>query len=95
MGHKMTQNGSPSKDEFLHPRSHYYGEFTPANLAFDANLQEFATQVGYVCALETGGKISAQEAYGQIKQLCKILKQSKKGLGIGKKNDGQENEPTL
>ncbi len=28
---------------FLHPRSHYYGEVKPENLVFNANLQEFAT----------------------------------------------------
>jgi hypothetical protein len=92
----MTQNKLPSKDEFLYPRSRYYGEFTPTNLAFDANLQEFSTKIGYICSLETSGKISPQEAYQQIKELYKTLKQSKKGLGIGKaKNDEQDNEPPL
>ncbi len=76
----MPDDQPPSKDEFLHPRSRYYGEFMPSNLLFNANLQEFATQVGYICSLETNGKISSAEAYRQIKQLFKSLKQSKKGL---------------
>lgn len=80
----MLDDQRSSKDEFLHPRSRYYGAFTPSNLLFNANLQEFATQVGYICTLETNGKISSAEAYRQIKQLFKSLKHSKKGLGIGK-----------
>jgi hypothetical protein len=80
----MAEDGSVSKDEFLYPRSRYYGTFTPPNLVFNANLQEFATQIGYVCGLETNGKISSAEAYRKIKQNFKQLKQSKKSLGIGK-----------
>ncbi len=80
----MSDDQPPNKDEFLRPRSRYYGNFTPSNLIFNSNLQEFATQVDYICSLETGGKISSAEAYRQIKQLFKRLKQSKKGLGIGK-----------
>jgi hypothetical protein len=82
----MTEDGSVSKDEFLYPRSRYYGHFTPPNLVFNANLQEFATQVGYVCSLETNGKLSGAEAYRTIKQKFKQLKQSKKSLGIGKQS---------
>jgi hypothetical protein len=86
----MTNNGSFSKDEFLYPRSRYNGDFTPSNLAFNANLQEFSTQVGYVCGLETNGKISSTEAYQQIKRKFKQLKQSKKSLGIGNQSPGSE-----
>lgn len=71
------------RDDFLHPRSRYHGEFTPENLAFNANLQEFAQRVSYVCALETGGKIPPGEAYKQIRHLWKSLKKSKKSLEIG------------
>lgn len=46
------------KDEFLSPRARYQGEFTPQNLAFDSNLQEFAQQVAYICSLETAGKLT-------------------------------------
>jgi hypothetical protein len=72
-----------SKDQFFFPRSRYYGEFTPENLAFNANLQEFAQKVTFICGLETGGKISPEEAYYRIKQAWNQLKQSKKNLGIG------------
>ncbi|NJP10735.1 MAG: hypothetical protein HC866_15695 [Leptolyngbyaceae cyanobacterium RU_5_1] len=69
--------------DFLYPRSRYHGQFTPENLVFNANLQEFAQRVTYICNLETGGKISSEEAYRQIKDLYKRLKQSKKELRIG------------
>lgn len=75
------------RDEFLYPRSRYHGDFSPQNLAFNANLQEFAQRVSYVCNLETGGKISPDDAYEQIKKLWKELKQSKKNLGIGHSPD--------
>lgn len=79
------------RDEFLYPRSPYRGEFTPEKLAFNANLQEFAQRVSYVCALETNGKISTDEAYKQIKSLWKQLKRSKKQLGVGE-DDSREDE---
>ena len=68
------------KDNFLMPRSKYQGEFTPQNLAFNANLQEFAQRVSIICNLETGGKISSDAAYKDIKKLWKDLKASKKNL---------------
>ncbi len=71
------------KDDFLYPRSRYYGQAKPQNLIFNANLQEFATRVGYITNLETSGKLSPEEAYAQIRALWKQLKRSKKELGIG------------
>ena len=68
------------RDEFLIPRSRYQGEFTPQNLAFNANLQEFAQRVSLICGLETGGKVSSSDAYNDIKKLWKDLKASKKNL---------------
>ena len=64
------------------PISRYWGEFTPANLAFNANLQEFSHQVSLIVALETGGKLSPQAAYAQIEALRTILSRSKQQLGI-------------
>lgn len=72
-----------SKSNFLHPKSRYYGEFTPEYLAFNANLQEFAQKIGYISALQTGGKLSPEQAYKQVKYLWKQLKQTKKGMNIG------------
>ena len=73
----------PEIDNLLYPRGRYHGHFSPQNLAFNANLQEFSQRIGYVCALETGGKLTSIEAYREIKQLWKELKKSKKELGIG------------
>lgn len=74
----MSDNSS--KDDFLVPRSAYWGKTTLPNLTFNANLQEFAQRISFVCNLETGGKISSQEAYQEIKNLWKQLRSSKKNL---------------
>ena len=76
----MSQANSDGKDNFLHSQARYHGEFSPQNLAFNANLQEFTHKIGYICALETNGKISTQEAYDRIKELWYQLKASKKEL---------------
>lgn len=76
----MTDDKASPKENFLFPRSKYWGEFTPQQLAFNANLQEFAQRVSFVCNLETGGKMSANDAYDEIKRLWKELKQSKANL---------------
>lgn len=81
----MTQfNASDRRDldNLLCPRSRYYGEFSPQQLTFNANLQEFAHRISYISGLQTGGKISPEEAFKRIKVLYKELKQSKKGLEI-------------
>lgn len=68
------------KDKFFNARSRYRGDFTPQNLAFNANLQEFAQRVALICGLETGGKISPQEAYQQIKEMWAQVEVSKQNL---------------
>ena len=71
------------RSEFLYPHAPYHGEVKPENLVFNANLQEFAQKVSFICNLETNGKIPTHEAYRQIKQLWKELKKTKKQLAIG------------
>lgn len=71
------------RSNFLYPRSRYYGQVKPENLVFNANLQEFAQRVSYICNLETAGKLSPEESYKQIKDLWEQLKRTKKQLGIG------------
>jgi len=66
----------------MFPHSRYYGKFTPENLIFNSNLQDFSHRVSIICALETGGKISFQEAYTQIAELWQKLDQSKQNLAI-------------
>ncbi len=80
----MPNSTQASKNSFLYPRSRYRGTFTPEHLAFNANLQEFAQRVSYISALETGGKLSSEQAYEQVKSLWKQLERSKHSLGIGK-----------
>lgn len=70
------------KEDFLYPRTSYRGKFDPESLVFNANLQEFAQRVNYICNLETSGKIPSDVAYRQIKDLWKVLKQSFKDLGL-------------
>lgn len=70
--------------KFLYPHSRYRGLVKPENLVFNANLQEFAQRISFICNLETSGKISSEEAYEQIKSLWQSLDQSKQDLGVGK-----------
>ncbi len=70
-------------EAFLTPKARFQGEFTPENLAFDSNLQEFAQRVAYVCALETAGKITPVEAHRRIRVLYDLLERTREGLRIG------------
>lgn len=76
----MTKESDKAKEQFLYPSGKFYGEFTPQNLVFNANLQQFAQQVSYLCALEANGKITPHDAYEEIKKFYKQLKKSKKEL---------------
>jgi hypothetical protein len=81
---------NPNNNDFLVPRSRYYGRFTPRNLMFNANLQEFAQRVGMICALETGGKLAPSEAYEQIGHLWQQLKESRYTLEISEEDPSVE-----
>jgi hypothetical protein len=71
------------RDDFLYVHNPYRGEVKPENLVFNANLQEFSQRIGYICALETNGKLSSEEAYQRIKTLWDQLERSKRQLGAG------------
>ncbi|MBG1271969.1 DUF7219 family protein [Nostoc sp. WHI] len=73
----MTRLNHDIKNSFLYPRSCYYGQLTPENLIFNANLQEFAQKVGYISSLETNGKLSPEEALKEIDALWQQFKASK------------------
>jgi hypothetical protein len=62
-------------------------------MLFEANLREFANQVGIICGLESGGKISQAEAYDRIKELWKQLKRSRKNLTISDEIKGTGPNP--
>jgi hypothetical protein len=76
----MSENLDGNKENFLSPRNQFRGNFSPENLAFDANLQEFANRISILCNLETAGKIPPEQAYEEIKKLWKELKESKHNL---------------
>lgn len=79
----MSQESDNNKNNFLFPKGNYHGDLSPSNpnnLVFNANLQEFAQKAAYICGLETNGKISAEEAYDQIKELWHQLQTSKREL---------------
>ena len=78
-------------DFFLYNNNRYHGQVKPENLLFNANLQEFTQKIGYICSLETAGRITPEESYKQIKALWKDLKRSKKQLGIGDPPAADEN----
>ena len=59
----MVDSNPIDKNSFLYPRRRYHGQVKPENLVFNANLQEFAQRVSYICNLETSGKLSPEEAY--------------------------------
>jgi hypothetical protein len=66
--------------DFFYPHNHYYGQFKPEYLAFNATLQDFAQRVSHIANLQTTGKLSPEEAYKQIHLLWKQLKRAKKAL---------------
>jgi len=88
----MTDDTQNTKEEFLYPIGNYYGEFSPERLIFNANLQEFSHKVSYLCALQSNGKITAEESYKEIKKLWKQLKASKNEL-LGDSNTPHDNPP--
>ena len=80
----MADCNQVDKNNFLYHRYQYQGKFKPENLVFNANLQEFSQRVGYICALETRGKLSPQESYEQIEALWEQLTKSFTALDMRK-----------
>ena len=44
----------------------------------ERGLRDFGTRVDVICAMEMAGKISEEDAYQEIKSICKELKQIRK-----------------
>ena len=55
-------------------------EDSPEQIIMEANIREFGHKISMICALETGGKITSDEAYTRIKANWKHLKASRKNL---------------
>jgi hypothetical protein len=71
--------------EFLYsytPCSSYQCAVKPEEIVFNANLQEFSQRVGYITALESGGKISPHEAFLKLQFLWERLTELSHQLGI-------------
>lgn len=68
------------RSNFISPYSRYHGNFTPENLVFNANLQEFSHRVSIICGLETSGKLTPEESFEQIQALWRQLQQSREAL---------------
>lgn len=63
--------------------------FSPEQVLMDANIREFGQAISLICALETGGKLSAEEAYELIRKTWRDLKHSHKLLmGKPEPDDG-------
>jgi hypothetical protein len=73
---------SPGSDTVF-PFGSYQGRFSLENLAFNANLQEFARQTNKIADSHGQGHLDSDEALHQLEQLWQQLKASKHGLGIG------------
>lgn len=76
----MIEKFDSDRESFLYPIGNYYGDMSPEKLVFNANLQQFAQQVSYLCSLEANGKISPEDTYDEIKKFWHQLKRSKKEL---------------
>ena len=76
----MTEESPYGKKRVLYPIEKYYGEFTPGNLVFNANLQLFAQEVSYLCNLAANGEIASDTVYLEIEKSWQQLRLSKKEL---------------
>ncbi|NER29389.1 MAG: hypothetical protein F6J89_17625 [Symploca sp. SIO1C4] len=73
----MSNSDHKCINSFIYPRVPYLDSSKTEDLAFHANLQEFSQRVSYVCGLESGGKLSPEQAYEKVECLWQHLKQSK------------------
>lgn len=62
--------------------SRYYGNLNPKHLLFNANLQDFVRRVELISSLQTGGKISPQEAIERIDLIWQEVKSYEEESGI-------------
>ena len=70
------------------PARYRGNDWSPERLRFHQNLESFAERVGLVVGLQSNGKVSQEQAYGQIRRIWKELKESKDALLNSTKDDG-------
>ena len=78
----MTTPKRQSKEEFLCPTPSINpdADVSFLDIASVNNLNNFSHHVSYLTNMAIGGKITAEDAYKEIKKLYKAMKQSHKSL---------------
>jgi hypothetical protein len=66
-------------NEFLYPHRRYQG-LADSERNFHEKLEDFAQQVSFTCNLETGGKLSPEDAFERLGRLWQDLQVSKEEL---------------
>jgi len=71
-----------AKEEFLYPTPPINpdAEMSFLDIAQINNLNNFTHHVSYLTNLAIGGKMTTEDAYKQIKNLYKAMRQSRKSL---------------
>jgi hypothetical protein len=73
---------SAQLESLLYQNTSFHGQMNPENLIFNDRLQAFNQKVGFICSLETAGKLTPQESLLQIQALWRDLKQVGSQVGI-------------
>jgi hypothetical protein len=70
------------KEEFLYPTPPMNpdADMSFLDIATTNNLNNFSHHVSYLTSMAIGGKMTAENAYQEIKKLYKAMKQSHKSL---------------
>ncbi len=78
----MTTNPKQKEQEFLFPTPSIQSNenISFLDIATINNLNNFSHHVSYLTNLAIGGKMTADEAYKEVKKLFKAMKQSHKSL---------------
>jgi hypothetical protein len=78
----MTTPKRQSKEEFLCPTPSINpdADVSFLDIALVNNLNNFSHHVSYLTNMAIGGKMTAEDAYLEIKKLYKAMKQSHKSL---------------
>jgi hypothetical protein len=78
----MTTKAQQTKEEFLFPTPSINpdADVSFLDIATINNLNNFSHHVSYLTNMAVGGKMTAEEAYKEIKKLYKAMKQSHKSL---------------
>jgi hypothetical protein len=84
------ENAMSDRDDFSYFHSVDHEQITLTNWLPNTRLQQLVQEIDYLCNLEKAGKISARDAYYQIKELSKQLNLSttQPSIGISLFHDG-------